>query len=82
MANTSKGIYYPSTPSATADLLTDLKDMAESIDTVLDDIDLEGYEKTSDKVTTISSTSTNEQYPSAKAVYDYIQSLDGNNILY
>lgn len=82
MANTSKGIYYPSTPSAIADLLTDLKDMAESIDTVLDNIDLDGYEQTTNKITTISSTSTNEQYPSAKAVYDYIQSLDGNNILY
>lgn len=34
------------------------------------------------KVTTISSSSTNTQYPSAKAVYDYIQSLNGNGVSY
>lgn len=34
------------------------------------------------KVTTISSSSTNVQYPSAKAVYDYIQSLDGDEVSY
>ena len=38
MAVTPKGIYYPSTPSAQADLLTDLEDMAESIDTALDNV--------------------------------------------
>ena len=34
------------------------------------------------KITTISSSSTNTQYPSAKAVYDYIQSLDGDEVSY
>lgn len=34
------------------------------------------------KVTTMSSSSTNTQYPSAKAVYDYIQSLDGDEVSY
>lgn len=34
------------------------------------------------KVTTISSSSTNAQYPSAKCVYDYIQSLDGDEVSY
>ena len=34
------------------------------------------------KVTTISSSSTNTEYPSAKAVYDYIQSLDGDEVSY
>lgn len=34
------------------------------------------------KVTTISSSSTNAEYPSAKAVYDYIQSLDGDEVSY
>lgn len=37
-------------------------------------------ENVSNKVTSISSSSTNAQYPSAKAVYDFIQSLDGSNI--
>ena len=34
------------------------------------------------KVTTILSSSTNTEYPSAKAVYDYIQSLDGDEVSY
>lgn len=34
------------------------------------------------KVTTISSSSTNTEYPSAKCVYDYIQSLDGDEVSY
>ena len=33
---------------------------------------LTGYEQTSNKVTSISSTSTDTEYPSAKCVYDYI----------
>lgn len=35
-----------------------------------------GFEVTTNKVTTISSSSTNTEYPSALAVYNYIQSLD------
>lgn len=35
-------------------------------------------ENNSNKVTTISSSSTDEQYPSAKAVYDYVNSVLGN----
>lgn len=34
------------------------------------------------KTTTISSSSTDTEYPSAKAVYDYIQSLDGDEVSY
>lgn len=47
----------------------------------VEEIDL-GKEDSSNKVTSISSSSTNIQYPSAKAVYDYIQSLNGNSIAY
>ena len=39
-------------------------------------------ETSNNKVTSISSISTNTQYPSAKAVYDYIQSLDGDEVSY
>lgn len=39
-------------------------------------------ETANNKTTTISSSSTNTQYPSAKAVYDYIQSLDGTEVSY
>lgn len=41
-----------------------------------------GLENTSNKVTSISSSSTNTQYPSAKAVYDYISSLDASEVSY
>ena len=36
----------------------------------------------SNKIQTISSTSTDAQYPSAKAVYDYITSLDAREERY
>lgn len=41
-----------------------------------------GLENVNNKVTSISNASTNVQYPSAKAVYDYIQSLDGDEVSY
>lgn len=41
-----------------------------------------GLENVNNKVTSISNASTNTQYPSAKAVYDYIQSLDGDEVSY
>lgn len=39
-------------------------------------------EEKSNKVTSISSSSTNDQYPSALAVYNYINSLNGNGVSY
>ena len=44
--------------------------------------DVTNMEVETNKVTTISSASTNTQYPSAKAVYDYIQALNGNGVNY
>ncbi len=44
--------------------------------------DITGKEDKTNKVTSISSISTNTQYPSAKAVYDYIQSLNGDEVNY
>lgn len=41
-----------------------------------------GKEASANKVTSISSSSTDTQYPSAKAVYSFIQSLDGNGVNY
>lgn len=41
-----------------------------------------GAEQSSNKVTSISSSSTNEQYPSALAVYNYVESLNGNEVAY
>lgn len=37
---------------------------------------LNGYEQTSNKVTSISSSSTNTQYPSAKCVYDIVGDIE------
>lgn len=45
-------------------------------------VNLTDYEQNTNKTTTISSSSTNTEYPSAKAVYDYIQSLDGDEVSY
>lgn len=44
--------------------------------------DITGKEDKSNKVTSISANSTDTEYPSAKAVYDYIQSLDGDEVSY
>ena len=44
--------------------------------------DISGKEDKSNKVISISANSTDTQYPSAKAVYDYIQSLDGDEVSY
>lgn len=38
--------------------------------------DLSGYEKVENKVTSLSSSSTDTQYPSAKCVYDLIGDLE------
>ena len=39
-------------------------------------IDISGKEDVANKVTTISGSSTDVQYPSAKAVYDYVEDMD------
>lgn len=44
--------------------------------------DITGKEDKSNKVTSLSASSTDTQYPSAKCVYDYIQSLDGDEVSY
>lgn len=41
MATTPKGIVYPSDPSASADLITDLGAMANSIDTALGNVTID-----------------------------------------
>ncbi len=46
-------------------------------------VDLTDYEQNTNKTTTISSSSTNAQYPSAKAVYDLFNSIiDGDEVSY
>lgn len=43
---------------------------------LIDKPDLSGYEQTLNKVTSISSSSTNTQYPSAKCVYDIVGDIE------
>lgn len=69
MNNTTKGTV---TTSGTIDLGT----------VITAHQDISGKENTSNKVTSISSSSTNTQYPSALAVYNYINSLNGNGVSY
>lgn len=52
------------------------------IATMSDLPDISGKENISNKTTSISSASTNTQYPGAKAVYDYIQALDAREVKY
>lgn len=57
-----------------------LADESESIVYVkLSELQLESIEDINHKTQVISSQSTSTEYPSAKAVYDYIESLDGDD---
>jgi hypothetical protein len=58
----------PTIPTATSDLTNDSGYITSSA--------LTGYEQTSNKVTSISSSSTNTQYPSAKCVYDIVGDIE------
>ena len=55
---------------------------SNKIATMSDLPDISGKENISNKITSINSASTNRQYPSAKAVYDYIQALDAREVKY
>ena len=43
---------------------------------------LTGYEQTANKVTSLSSSSTDTQYPSAKSVYDYVEDNKFDYVIY
>lgn len=58
----------PNIPSKTSDLTNDSGFITST--------SLTGLENSSNKVTTISSSSTNTQYPSAKCVYDIIGNIE------
>ena len=61
----------PTIPTKTSDLINDSNFITAHQD-------ISGKENTSNKVTTISSSSDNIQYPTAKAVVDYIDSIIGD----
>ena len=62
------------------DLASDVQTSLGKADTSIQDVS--GKEDKTNKVTSLSSSSTDTQYPSAKCVYDYIQSLNGNEVSY
>lgn len=62
------------------DLASTVQTSLNKADTAIQDVS--GKEDKTNKVTSISSSSTNTEYPSAKAVYDYIQSLNGDEVNY
>ena len=73
----------PSTGIPKADLASAVQTSLGKADTALQSHqDISGKEDKTNKVTSIDNTSTDTQYPSAKAVYDYIQSLDGDEVSY
>ena len=60
-----------------SDLVNDTNSTNKFV-TTSDKTNWNGKEDATNKTTEITSSSTNTQYPSAKAVYDYIQSLNAN----
>ena len=73
----------PSTGIPKTDLASAVQTSLGKADTALQEHqDISGKEDKTNKVTSIDNTSTDTQYPSAKAVYDYIQSLNGDEVNY
>lgn len=82
MAQTTKyHIYYPDVDSAgyqeVADVPANMKQTADSVDDALDNLDLSAtYQTLANLVTSVSSASTDAQYPSAKLFYDTVGNLE------
>ena len=69
---------YPTDYTGIADVPEWLKDLAEATEDALDNTNtlLNAKENTSNKVTSLSSSSTDTEYPSAKCVYDLIGDIE------
>lgn len=84
MAQTTKyHIYYPDVDQAgyeeKADMPAYMKDMADSVEAALDGLDLsDTYQTLANLVTEITSSSTDDKYASAKAVYTFVNGIVGN----
>lgn len=72
----SNEIQFPETLSLLVRDVSTGNTVAEDIQTIQSSIATK--ENTSNKVTSISASSTDSQYPSAKCVYDAIQDLDSD----
>ena len=83
MAETTKyHIYYPDVDQAgyeeIADVPAQMKLQADSVEAALDNLDLSDYQTLENLVTEITSLSTDDKYPSAKAVYTFVNGIVGN----
>ena len=69
---------YPTDYTGIADEPEWLKDLAEATENTLNNTNtlLNAKENTSNKVTSLSSSSTDTEYPSAKCVYDIIGDIE------
>lgn len=72
----------PSSGIPSTDLASAVQTSLDKADSAIQSSDLTDYELNTNKVTSISSSSTNTEYPSALAVYNYIQSLDASEVSY
>lgn len=67
---------YPSDYTENADVPEAIKDLAEATDEALGGITPQNMEVTTNKVTSLSNSSTDTQYPSAKCVYDLVGDIE------
>ena len=73
----SKGTYSKPTGGIPAsDMSSAVQTSLGRADTALQSADISGKENTSNKVTSLSSSSTDTQYPSAKCVYDLVGNIE------
>ena len=67
---------YPTDYTGIADVPEWLKDLAEATEDALGEVTPQNMEVITNKVTSLSSSSTDTQYPSAKCVYDLIGDIE------
>ena len=67
---------YPTDYTGIADVPEWLKDLAVATENALGEVTPQNMEVTTNKVTSLSSSSTDTQYPSAKCVYDLVGDIE------
>ena len=67
---------YPTDYTGRADVPEWLKDLADATENALGEVTPQNMEVTTNKVTSLSSSSTDTEYPSAKCVYDLIGDIE------
>lgn len=75
MATTNKGIYYPNDYSNVADVPEDMKKLAESVDTIVSNLDTNKVDKVEGK-----GLSTNDYTNEDKAKLDSLENYDDTEI--